>query len=64
MKATIKHHSISSARVIEVSDNMTAAKRQATIEFGDEQEDYKICILDDCNEVIASKEVREKKWHI
>lgn len=63
MRATIKHHSISSARVIDVSNDLSTAKKQALIEFGDEQEDYNICILDDYSEVIASKKVRDKKWN-
>jgi hypothetical protein len=61
-QATIKHSSISQARTIKVSDDLTQAKRQATAEFGAEQRDYTVVILDERNEVVASRRVADKTW--
>lgn len=62
-KATIKHHSISRARVIDVSAaNLTAAKRKATAEFGKEQRDYTIVIMDERGEQIASRRAGGGAW--
>lgn len=44
-RATIEHHSISRARVIECGDDLAEAKRRADEEFGDEQRDYVIAIF-------------------
>jgi hypothetical protein len=62
LQATISHHSISRARVIDVSDDLTQAKRQASKEFGDEFLDYRIIIVNERGETIASRLVGEKRW--
>ena len=62
LQATIAHHSISRARVIDVSDNLGKAKREATREFGGEQLDFRIVITDERGEVVASRRVGDKRW--
>ncbi|HEU4986846.1 MAG TPA: hypothetical protein VFT89_07255 [Rhizobiaceae bacterium] len=68
--ATIRHHSIARARVVNVGDDLTTAKRNATREFGDEFVDYTI-IIRDRNEqdwggnedIVATKRVGAKRWN-
>ncbi len=65
--ATIRHHSISRARIVPVGDDLTAAKRAASIEFGDDFRDYELVILDrDApnfdSEIVALKRASAKKW--
>ena len=68
--ATIRHHSIASARTITVEGSLTAAKRAATIEFGGEQRDYEIVIFEqyprpgfaDGCELAASRCVGSPRW--
>lgn len=61
-RATIKHSTISHARVVEVSDNLTQAKLQASAEFSDEHRDYTIVIFDDRDETVASRRVADNRW--
>ena len=61
-QATIKHSSIAQARTINVSDDLTQAKRQATAEFGMEQSDYQIVIIDELGNTVASRRVGGKTW--
>lgn len=60
--ATITHHSISSARVIEIDGTLTQAKRAATKEFGDGFVDHRIVIRDADGEVVAARRVGDKSW--
>lgn len=60
--ATISHHSISSARVIEIDGTLTQAKRAATKEFADEFVDHRIVIRDADGEVVAARRVGDKSW--
>ena len=55
--ATLSHHSISRAREIRVTGTLTAAKRAATREFGDEHRDYSIVILDEQGDTVAKRRV-------
>lgn len=60
--ATITHHSISSARVIEIDGTLTQAKRAATKEFADGFVDHRIVIRDAYGEVVAARRVGDKSW--
>ena len=65
--ATIGHHSIASARVVPVGDDLGAAKRAASREFGDDFQDYEIAILDReapnyDSEIVATRRVGARKW--
>ncbi len=60
--ATIAHHSISRARVITSYGSLTAAKRAATREFGEEYRDYNIVIRDAYGDVVATRRVGEARW--
>lgn len=65
--ATIRHHSIASARIVPVGDDLTTAKRNATREFGGDFNDYLIVILDrDASnfdsEIVARKRIGSRKW--
>lgn len=64
--ATIRHHSIARARVIECGSDLTAAKRKAAREFGAEQIDYDIAIFEHRDgvapEMITSRKVGGGKW--
>ena len=62
--ATVRHHSISRARLVTVGNSLTAAKRAASREFGDEFSDYVICIYDrpDMTDLVASRRVGDRKW--
>lgn len=60
--ATLKHHSIARARIIQCPVNLTQAKRAATREFGGEMLDYTIVILDPRGECVASRKVGAKNW--
>jgi len=68
--ATIRHHSIARARTVDVGDDLTTAKRNATKEFGDEFLDYTIIIRDrheqdwgGNEDIVASRRVGNKRWH-
>lgn len=64
--ATIRHHSISRARQIEIAGTLTQAKAAASREFGQEQRDYEIAIYEDLGarmpELVATKRVGGRKW--
>lgn len=67
--ATIRHHSIASARVVPVGDTLAAAKRAATEEFGDDMQDYTIVICDTQSsdpspgmDIVASRRCGDKRW--
>ena len=65
--ATIKHHTISSAPVIPVGDDLAKAKRVATREFGAGFLDHTIAIMGEPtpqtpNGVVAAKRIGAAKW--
>lgn len=65
--ATIQHHSIARARVVDVGDDLASAKAAASSEFGDEQRDYTIIIMDHDaanfdSEIVARRKVSGRKW--
>ena len=59
--ATISHHSISRARTITIVGSLARAKRAATIEFGGDQQDYKIAIHAD-GQVVATRMLGDTRW--
>jgi hypothetical protein len=65
-KATIRHHSIRSARVIQITGTLASAKRAASREFGDEFRDHEIVIYtggDDAEtEIVACRKVGDRRW--
>lgn len=65
--ATIRHHSISRARQIEIAGSLSDAKRAAAKEFGEEQRDYEIAILATDHPsgpyVVSSRRVGGHKWN-
>ena len=64
--ATIRHHSISRARQIEIVGSLTRAKAAASREFGQEQIDYEIAIYEDMGDrmpdLVATKRVAARRW--
>ena len=65
--ATIKHHTISSAPVIPVGDDLAKAKRAATREFGKGFNDHTIVIMaeptpDNPSGIVATKRIGGGKW--
>lgn len=64
--ATISHHSISRARIIDAGDTLLAAKRAATREFGDGYNDHVIVIYDTTrrpgDQMVASRRMDCRKW--
>lgn len=60
--ATITHHSISSARVIEIDGTLTQVKRAATREFGDGFVDHVIVIRDEYGETVATRRIGNSRW--
>lgn len=69
LHATIRHHSIARARVVDLGTaDLTAAKRKAGAEFRSEFVDYTICILgertpDNPDGIISSRRIGARKWH-
>jgi len=69
LRATIMHHSISRARIVDLgTTNLTLAKRRATAEFGGGYHDHLICILGEETRwnptgVIARKRVAGDRWY-
>jgi len=67
-RATIRHHSIASARVVDLrTTDLTAAKRAATREFGSGFVDHTICILgertpDNPDGIVATRRIGSSKW--
>lgn len=67
-QATIRHHSIARARVVNVGNDLTAAKRAATKEFGGDFVDYVLVIIDTQlpewdDRIVARKRLGERRWH-
>lgn len=64
--ATIRHHSISRAPVIECGNNLTQAKRKATAFFGGGYLDHVIEISDTLEMgypvIVALRRIGDKKW--
>ncbi len=64
--ATIRHHSISSARHIEIDGTLAQAKRAASREFGAEQRDYTIIIGQDRGDgdvqIVSSRRIADARW--
>lgn len=64
--ATISHHSIASARVVDVGDGLTTAKRKATREFGDGFIDHVIVIRDaqapKWDSIVAVRRIGNRRW--
>lgn len=64
--ATIRHHSIARARVIECGENLVAAKAKASREFGDDFRDVVITIYGGregvAPEIYAERKVSARKW--
>ena len=61
-KATITHHSIGQARIIEIEGSLTKAKREATKEFGGGFIDHRIVICNEHNDTVATRRIGEKGW--
>jgi hypothetical protein len=66
LKATVVHYSgISSHYSIEVSDDLTTAKRQAAREFGKGYVDHMIRIYDaDTRQVVSERRVGGGRWSV
>lgn len=60
--ATIRHHSIARARSITIEGDLTAAKRAATAEFGDDQQDYVLYIESSLGQPAAYRKLSSKRW--
>ena len=64
--ATIRHHSIAKAREINIDGTLSAAKRAASKEFGDEFLSYEIVIYEEKFDgeliKVSSKLVGAKHW--
>jgi hypothetical protein len=64
--STIQHHSIASAREIEIDGTMTDAKRKAAREFSGEQNDFRIVIFAAPAGIepykVSSRRVGGRKW--
>lgn len=67
--ATIRHYSISRAPVVSVGDDLAAAKRNATREFGAGFVDHTIVIYDaqerdygGGENIAASKRIGDRRW--
>lgn len=61
--ATIAHHSIASAAVVEIEGTLVQAKRTATKEFGDGFIDHRIVIRNERGETVASRRIGDKRWN-
>lgn len=68
LRATIRHHSIASARVVDLgTTDLAIAKKAASAEFKGEFVDYSICILGECTPdnpygIISIRRVGARKW--
>lgn len=60
--ATIRHHSISRARVVSIEGTLAQAKRAATREFAGDFNFYEIVLLDADGREIASRRLDAKRW--
>lgn len=68
--ATIRHHSIARARVIEINGTLTEAKRAASAEFKGDYNDYNLCIfaahengMMDRDFCVSSRKLGARKWY-
>ena len=68
--ATIRHHSISRARIIKIDGTLTQAKRVATREFGGDYNDNILTIFGaapngemDRDYIVATRRLESKRWH-
>jgi hypothetical protein len=66
---TIQHHSIASARVVEINGTLPQAKSLAAAEFVDDRLDYMICIYEMVDteyylqpRLLAAKTVGGDRW--
>ena len=68
LRATIRHHSISRARVADLgTTDLRIAKRRASAEFGGEFDDYTLVILgertpDNPDGIVAAKRIGASRW--
>jgi len=62
-RATIHHHTIASARVVDVGDNLGQAKSRAWREFKGDQADHVIVILDRRSRVVARRRMDMIRWN-
>lgn len=60
--ATIAHHSIARADVIEIDGTLTQAKRAATKRFDGGFNDHVIIIRDEFGETVATRRLGDKSW--
>lgn len=64
--ATIRHHSISRARVEDVGDTLAAAKRNASAEFGGGFLEHEIVIRDttlaEPDQIVATRRMADRGW--
>ncbi len=67
-RATIRHHSIARARVVNLGTNdLSVAKRRASAEFRGDFNDYIIVVLGDATPdnpggIVASRRIGGKTW--
>lgn len=59
--ATIRHHSVSRARHI-TGASLSGIKRAATKEFGGEQQDFRIVVLNDDDVIVSERRVGDARW--
>ncbi len=65
--ATIRHYSVSRARVVEVGETLLQAKRNATRKFGDGFHDHTIVIYQPADifgvaSIAAERRIGSKRW--
>lgn len=61
--AQVRCNSNSRSRVVEVSKDLTQAKKQAAKEFNGEFNYQTIVILDQMGNVVSKKSLNGRKWH-
>ena len=63
LRATVVHSSIIQHDIIEVSDDLPTAKRQAVLEFGMGSADHTIRIYDaETRETVTERRIGGRKW--
>lgn len=63
--ATIAHHSIARARVLEIEGTLAQAKRAASREFGDGFADHRIVIRQAdgrWDDIVATRRLSDRRW--
>ena len=60
--ASVIHHSLAQHRSITIRGTLRAAKAAATREFGAGYLEHKIVILDECNDIVASRRIGDARW--